>query len=126
MRGSSYYSVCDKCGKVKFHAAVRSGRMSLGSVRYPDGYFEKQRALADLHAIARNRCRCRVLPDPRLAALEEDDLLVLGDSVSPSPRPVRKTSTSSLAKELLELKNLFDQGVLTREQFERAKNKLLE
>ena len=104
-----FFFVCQKCGKVD----IGYRETFLGSKTIPWTHQEKRRqeqdALGRLHDNEKKRCRC-------------DKLF----SVSPSPRPVRKTSTSSLAKELLELKNLFDQGILTREQFERAKNKLLE
>ncbi len=104
-----FFFVCQKCGKVDIgYRETFLGSRTIDAL-HQERNRQRQAALGRLHDNEKKRCRCRER-----------------DSVSLSPRPVRKTSTSSLAKELLELKNLFDQGILTREQFERAKNKLLE
>jgi multidrug resistance efflux pump len=108
------FQVCEKCGLVEVlelkPPAQDNRPMGLGSRTYSRGHFERlnemweqQEELARLYKIKRNQCRCNV-----------------------SSQSAKRTQTSSLTNELVKLKDLFDQGVLTREQFERAKNKLLE
>jgi hypothetical protein len=108
------FQVCEKCGLVEvleLKPPPQDNRPAgLGSRTLPRGHFERmneirerQEELARLYKIKRNQCRCNV-----------------------SSQPTKRTQTSSLTNELVKLKDLFDQGVLTREQFERAKNKLLE
>jgi hypothetical protein len=116
----THYRICVKCGLVEAYEVKSDRPRGLGSRRYSErDFLERRRTqqLIELYRFPNNRCVCIDMDSSPTSSLVE---------VPPSPSPRRRSTTSSLAKELLELKNLFDQGVLTREQFERAKNKLLE
>jgi hypothetical protein len=109
-----WYSVCQKCGLVelKKKGPPRLGSVSISSARRRD-VDEEQKILEGLSKNKSNQCRCNVSSQ------------LIGSTRGPQ-LPAKRTQTSSLTNELVKLKDLFDQGVLTREQFERAKNKLLE
>ena len=115
-----WYSVCQKCGLVerKKKGPPRLGSVSISS--HPDAiasrlrFSEEQKDLASLFKNKSRQCGCS------FSATQ-----LIGSTRGPQ-MPTKRTQSSSLTNELVKLKDLFDQGVLTREQFERAKNKLLE
>lgn len=110
-----FYGACQVCGGLFQKEFYMTG---FGSRTGPStGYLEEQRALRESFNRASNRCTC----DP-----EGDRLFQQKEGKNPPPRPITKSPTlSNTAADLKILDDLLKRGVLTRDQYEVARMKLL-
>ena len=111
----NFYGACQICGGLFQREFYTIG---FGSRTGPSiGYLEEQRALRESFSHASNRCTC----DP-----DGDRLFLQKEGKSPPPRPISKVPTpSNTSADLKILDDLLNRGVLTRDQYDVAKRKLL-
>ena len=111
----NFYGACQICGGLFLKEFYMT---SFGSRSGPrTGYLEEQRALRESFSHASNRCTC----DP-----DGDRLFLQKEGKNPPPRAITKSPTlSNTAADLKILDDLLDRGVLTRDQYEVARRKLL-
>jgi hypothetical protein len=67
-----------------------------------------------------------LIGDAKLYRCDVENAILSGELIVPGMEPQAKTAAPSLADELLKLKDLKDKGVLTEEEFSRAKQKLID
>ena len=109
------YGACEDCGGLFL---IEFYTIGFGSRTGPrTGYLEEQRALRESFSRASNRCTC----DPDGDRLFQQSK---GRITPPSPTTQRSTFSNSLA-DLKILDDLLDRGVLTHDQYQKAKENLL-
>lgn len=111
----SEFGNCSNCDGIFFRDIYHFGFGSRTGA--PTGYQEAQDALRDLFSRASNRCTC----DP-----DGDRLFEQNKSNKVSPPPITKRPAfGNTSADLKILDDLLNRGVLTRDQYDVAKRKLL-
>jgi len=133
------FDTCDTCGGM-FHLVYSERVLGFGSWSSSHETRERERqAMAELQSKRQRfedlsaRCRCDPEGDmfhAKKYAQEEagrtERIRARNATQEAAPRPARRTrSKTGTADDLAQLAELFERGVLTREQFEAAKNKVL-
>lgn len=133
------FDTCDSCGGI-FHLVYSGRPLGFGSRSSTHETRERERqAMAELQSKRQrfenlsSRCRCDPEGDivhARKYAQEEADrrerIRARSTTQEAISRPARRTRPKTgTADDLAQLAELFERGVLTREQFEAAKNKVL-